>query len=245
MQVILNSDFLAWVPPPPEPPPIDILDAGVGTHLLWGRALDFVGEVFGNSSTNDLTGETLGAIRGGIYFRVGSAIPERLQVKNISGLPGLNVGIDYYSKNTQRNPITQWQVAVGGSGNPAVNLGGSGSCDVYAYGYPANTLWGLGDLGVLLSGFGPQENYYSLCGDCAFGGGPGGGGGAGGGDQEPVLGQPRPQIIYQDKDITDLVERAHAAASTIENLSIVGSGVSGNPKEGFAINIPASGEDPT
>jgi hypothetical protein len=207
--------------PPPENPKINITDAGTGTHTLWIRPLEGVATV-GVNPTNFLTSEVTGNTRGGVYLNPSHGT--RFQVAGISGIAGLLPNTDYFSDVYQQTPTCRWSII----GTP---VSGGGSCGFYTYAIPAVMEWGLGDLGALFS---ESEDYYSICGDCAFGGG--GGGGAATGKMRHVEVQKPPRIYFQEQDITELVGRARSASSTIENLKIVGTGVSGNPKDGFMIN---------
>lgn len=203
--------------PPPENPEINITTAGVGAHHLWIRPLEFVGKVVCQSG-NYLTGETFGG-RGAIYLDDG----ERHQYKNVVGIGGLPADTNLLTSGAQQRPITKWQVGL-------ILTGVDHGADLWAYAYPAVSEWGLGDLGVL-----GTERYYSLCGDCTFGGGgPGPGGGGKGGDQ-PLTPDRQIKIEYRDQDITNLVRRAQKASDTIENFRIVGPGVSGGG-ESWQIN---------
>jgi hypothetical protein len=203
--------------PPPENPSIDLLDAGVGVHQLWVRPLDYVGRV-NSVGGNYVSAEAIGCPRGAIYLDNG----KRHQYKNQStgGFAFLALpNTDYWTSGAQQSPWTRWQMGI----NPGVT---DASADLYAYDYPATALWGLGDLGVFVAGAG--EHYYNICGNCAFGGGgpPTGAGGGKGGEVRPVA-ERQIKIEYRDQDITNLVRRAQKASNTIENLRIVGPGVSG------------------
>lgn len=200
--------------PPPEPPPIDITDMGVGVHHLWIRPLAYVRSIAGNGGTNYLTGEALANPPGGGAVYLGNAM--RHQYKNVNTMPGLPANTDLWTSSAQQRPAAKWQAGL--------SLGGTGTADLWAYAYPAKTVWGLGDLGVLVGG---GEAYYSICGACAFGTPGGSPGGGAGGDVVPL--KPDRQIViqYRDQDITNLVRRAERASNTVENLRIVGQGVSG------------------
>jgi hypothetical protein len=212
---LMLASNVGWNPPP-ENPPIDITDAGVGIHSLWIRPLEKVGVV--GITLPYMSGELVGG-RGAIYLDNG----KRHQYKNIQGtISGIVVNTDYWTSGAQQSPVTKWQTGT--------TLGGSAGSlvDLYSYSYPAISEWGLGDLGIIAG-----ERYYSVCGDCAFGpappppggGGPGGEGGAGG--KTPLSPEQQIKIVYREQDITNLVRRAQRASNMVENLQIVGQGVSG------------------
>jgi len=115
---------------------------------------------------------------------------------------------------------------------PTVALVGGGS---------PSTLASLGTIGISSQASVPLVGYpdvgaaFALRSAIITGGG-GGGGGAGEGGGEPlVIKLPRPTIKVRDPELASLIRRARRAAQTIENLSIVGDGVSGDSSSGFGI----------
>lgn len=210
---------IGWSPPP-ENPPIDILDSGTGTHFMWIRPLEYIAEVIGDPIHDFILTEEPGITRGAIYFK--DAV--RFQLTGGSGMSGVVRGHDYWSSRSQHTPKTKWKITIGGSDGEIVHLVNNGQASLRTYGYPANSLWGLGILGAVIGG---GESYYNLCGACTFGNGGGGGGGDSGKGQDQLSPDRQIRIEYKDQDITNLVRRAQKASSTIENLSIVGQGVSG------------------
>jgi hypothetical protein len=222
------ADNAGWNPPP-ENPPIDITDVGTGIHSLWVRPLDYVGTFItsgGNMTTELIGGAGTSGCRywgnppriknSGHRFQVGSPPPG-----------GMVANTDYNSGEYTRPPVTpsgQWSVA-GLSG-------GAYSGNLYDYGDGTILNDGLGDLGSVTT-----ERYYIISGDVIIIGGGGGGGGAGeGGGQPLIVKLPRPTIKVRDPELASLIRRARRAAQTIENLSIVGDGVSGDSSGGFALN---------
>jgi hypothetical protein len=222
------ADNEGWNPPPPSPP-VDIVSAGTGIHSLWVRPLDYVGTFItsgGNMTTELVAGAGTSGCRywgnpprarnSGYRFQVGSPPPA-----------GLVANTDYNTGEYTRPPVTplgQWSVAGMGAGAYSGNL--------YAYADGTILVDGLGDLGSVTT-----ERYYMISGDViTIGGGGGGGGGAGeGGGQPLTIKLPRPTIKVRDPELSSLIRRARRAAQAIENLSIVGDGVSGDSSRGFAI----------
>lgn len=217
------GEMAGWNPPP-ENPPINITDPGSGTHFLWVRALEYIGVIISDSINDFISGEGVGGARGGIYFQDA----ERFQIKNPVSIPPLVANQDYFARNSVQNPTCKWKCALGGSGGAVIDITGAGSADLYSYGYPANSLYGLGDLGAFTN-----ESYYTTCGsnpgDFIIG--------AGGEGSVQVRGGTTEVLRHVTQaDLARTQKRAERAISLVKNFRLVGPGVSGDIEKGFSIN---------